>query len=399
MSDNKIDLHRRRDEKALESTNFQRMAGRLREFVQFKYHDLGTAADHAQDFRNIRAQYLRVRLMVLALALTILMPLWGCVDFYQLSGVQLQSIVAGRIALAIVLAVLTLAAWKVRRLTVIRLLLMAVVFAMSSFYFWAQLVLHEAINAHAIFGYSLFPFMLIAMLMVFPLTAKEGLIQSALVILALVGKHLVYDSITTVRAIQDFWLISVLIIVMFWSQLSQVSMLLRLYRQASRDPLTNLYNRIVIFRQLRILAKSAERRNKPFCVMMFDLDRFKRVNDKYGHSVGDQVLKEFARILRDSSRITDVAGRFGGEEFLLVLPSTTIDEAMVTAERIRVACEQQPLAIDGEQTISFTTSIGVAAWSPGEPISSLIDRVDEGLYQAKKTGRNRVTRCTEPGIA
>jgi diguanylate cyclase (GGDEF)-like protein len=126
---------------------------------------------------------------------------------------------------------------------------------------------------------------------------------------------------------------------------------------------------------------------------MCDLDRFKSVNDTYGHQAGDAVLKQFAKILRNEVREIDRAGRFGGEEFMLLLPGTVLDAAVTFAERVRKQIEAHTFTFD-HHTIQRTASIGVSAWPHPrvKDCDALVKAADDALYVAKETGRNRVVR-------
>ncbi len=121
--------------------------------------------------------------------------------------------------------------------------------------------------------------------------------------------------------------------------------------------------------------------------IMVDVDHFKRVNDEYGHAAGDKVLTELGRLLRSQTRETDVVARFGGEEFVLLLPDATLEGAAAKAERLRVALSAQAIA---PLPYAVTASFGVAELLPGEDAESLLGRIDAALYQAKQAGRNRV---------
>lgn len=162
-----------------------------------------------------------------------------------------------------------------------------------------------------------------------------------------------------------------------------------LYQLATTDPLTGLFNRRA-FRELaeREFAR-ARRSQSPHAVLMMDLYLFKRVNDEYGHQAGDRVLVDFAAIVRRCIRIEDLAGRYGGEEFCVVLPGVTMEKAIVVAERIRGAVSQSPL---GDLPRAITISIGIAACSgtAGVSVEAAIGRADEALYRAKREGRDRV---------
>lgn len=158
---------------------------------------------------------------------------------------------------------------------------------------------------------------------------------------------------------------------------------------AIRDELTGLFNRrhiMEILQQQQALADSGDYR---FCLCYLDLDHFKPINDTYGHGVGDQVLRRFARLVHDSLREADYTGRLGGEEFVLVLSQTGLDEAWQVAERLRQSLEQQSFS-DLHEALRVTVSIGVAEYRMGEQIDDALNRADACLYVAKEGGRNRV---------
>lgn len=159
---------------------------------------------------------------------------------------------------------------------------------------------------------------------------------------------------------------------------------------ALTDPLTGLQNRRSVFELGRIEFSRAQRMDRPFCCMMIDLDYFKKINDKYGHQTGDQVLQEFAQRCLRSLREVDLVGRYGGEEFIVLMPETSRDMAVQVAERLRTSFSERPIIIS-DLEISVTTSIGVASKDENTPhLEALIARADQALYIAKHKGRDRV---------
>jgi diguanylate cyclase (GGDEF)-like protein len=166
----------------------------------------------------------------------------------------------------------------------------------------------------------------------------------------------------------------------------------RIEELSRRDPLTGLTNRRWLDEVLRIEVERARRYGAPFSVVMADLDHFKAVNDSHGHTVGDQVLKGAAKALSGATRITDVVGRYGGEEFLVVLPNTGLDQALTMAERLRSAVRAMPVSFRSEPV---TGSFGVAAWSRDDSVAGLVGRADAALYEAKRAGRDRVAAQRE----
>lgn len=160
------------------------------------------------------------------------------------------------------------------------------------------------------------------------------------------------------------------------------------------DQLTGLLTKESLYLALDLELRRCQRYGLQLAVLMMDLDRFKTVNDTYGHLMGSHVLAEVGRLIRDVVRATDAAGRYGGEEFVAYLPEVTHLGAMQAAERIRRSIERHPFTLDG-LSIQVTISIGIALCPEhGTDITTLVGRADRALYNAKESGRNRV--CLEP---
>jgi diguanylate cyclase (GGDEF)-like protein len=155
---------------------------------------------------------------------------------------------------------------------------------------------------------------------------------------------------------------------------------------AYTDTLTSLPNRRRLYEDVYRLIALAERYGQEFCVCLFDLDHFKRLNDTHGHLVGDQVLQEVAQVARLHLRAADLFGRWGGEEFVVLLPQTRLSDAQTALERVRLALHT--IALPNVHAV--TASFGIAAYLPGDTRESLLHRADQALYLAKTTGRNRI---------
>lgn len=164
-------------------------------------------------------------------------------------------------------------------------------------------------------------------------------------------------------------------------------------RLAHTDELTGLANRRFILQSLQRAVDRADRDEAMVSVIMFDLDRFKLVNDSYGHAMGDAVLRRASDLARENLRTSDEVGRFGGEEFLVVAFGADLDNVTMLAERLRAAFESE----QGPLQPRFTASFGVASHVRGEALTSLIGRADDALYAAKTRGRNRVVRDIDLG--
>ena len=161
----------------------------------------------------------------------------------------------------------------------------------------------------------------------------------------------------------------------------------------AKDALTGLYSRWYVMEKLESEINRSLRNGRPMSLLMLDIDHFKKVNDTFGHSAGDQVLQLVGRLLKESCRVYDVAGRYGGEEFCVLLPDTDTQNTPRVAERIRARLASTEITVAGA-TLGVTASIGIAGLDASDvhslvSPSALIDRADRALYNAKHRGRNR----------
>ncbi|WP_394848009.1 sensor domain-containing diguanylate cyclase [Pendulispora brunnea] len=163
----------------------------------------------------------------------------------------------------------------------------------------------------------------------------------------------------------------------------------RLGRLAMTDDLTLAYNQRYLAPRLHEEMERSRRTGGPLSMLLMDLDHFKRVNDHFGHATGDAVLRIFADRVRSVVRRIDVFIRRGGEEFTLIMPSTTRANAQATAERIRINLSEQPVDISHDDVLTQTVSIGVATWDGEETLQSFQQRADMAMYRAKELGRNQ----------
>ena len=162
--------------------------------------------------------------------------------------------------------------------------------------------------------------------------------------------------------------------------------------EANTDALTGLANRKHFDQRLALDAATATEEDLPLCLLLTDIDHFKKFNDTYGHRVGDEVLKLVGRCLKDNLKGKDLPARYGGEEFCVLLPTTTMTDAEKLAENIRAALASREIKNKktGESFGKVTLSIGVAQFRPGETLDDFVRRADQALYKAKSMGRNRV---------
>lgn len=162
-----------------------------------------------------------------------------------------------------------------------------------------------------------------------------------------------------------------------------------LHRLAITDGLTGAYNRHYLDRRLRDEMARADRYHLPLSMILLDVDDFKEVNDSYGHHTGDEVLKRLAKAIQDDLRAYDLLARWGGEEFLVALPSTGLEGTLLVAERLRRLVAELELGLERPVTIS----LGVGSYHRGETLAEMIQRADAGLYRAKQDGKNLVMRA------
>ena len=177
-------------------------------------------------------------------------------------------------------------------------------------------------------------------------------------------------------------------------ELQQQKLLLEVLAQ--RDALTGLFNRREFARLANMELLSAQRHHSDTSIIMADLDFFKRVNDTHGHPAGDEVIKFMADTLRNGVRVTDLVSRMGGEEFIVLLPKTSMQAAMAVAEKLRACVQETPIQTESNHTIRMTASFGVTGLAEDQSgsLESLYAAADMALYAAKSRGRNRVETCT-----
>jgi diguanylate cyclase (GGDEF)-like protein len=162
---------------------------------------------------------------------------------------------------------------------------------------------------------------------------------------------------------------------------------------AATDELTGLLNRRGFLEAARELMRTQAKKREPVSVLIFDLDFFKSVNDRFGHAMGDEVLRMFGHTVTTTTRETDLAGRFGGEEFVTLVPGSLAD-AMVVGERVRAAFEEAGRVV-AERELGATVSVGAACGRASDDLAALLVRADAALYRAKDNGRNRVESSEE----
>lgn len=370
-------------------------------FQRFKiqFGELLSARQHASSFSTTRSAYLRTRIIALSFIWAALTLLWIPVDILVLESFY-SVLVLLRFALALFLVG---TGWFVIRrgtLQACRTAITAIIAGLNIFYLLANHALgypHE-ITAFT-YCYTLLPFVHVVMLTILPLTIKESLSLMFMTAFTQIYVDFQSGSLISLETLAIYWLQTVVGLLVLWAQSSKLHMMLRLYRHASLDPLTGIYNR----RMLLMLAKrdfeNSRLSSRPYSVLLMDLDRFKRVNDRFGHYAGDLVLKAFTDSIQETLRKSDIFGRFGGEEFILFLPKCSAENAQMVANRIMARVRQLRVEVEGlKAPIEITTSIGIStSLDANEAISTMLERADMALLQAKGSGRDQ--SCTFEEIA
>ncbi len=373
------------------------MAGRakIQTLLQPSWHtflaifwDCLSAKHHSNDFSHYRSARLVIRGRLFAVILAVAAPLWIPVDIWLLPPDSVGPMVILRLSLGI--ALLCLAATSVPQTrTGGRIVVYGLALLTMLFYLITQLLLETTATSPQLIGYTALPLLLVIVLALFPLTLLESGTLLALIIASVLGIHAFLGTLSGLPVLGFVWVLTLLAGFTLITQALNLYLLMQIYKQATHDSLTGLLNRGALFRQFEQSGQYGEPVGKPLAVLLLDLDRFKQINDSYGHPAGDLVLQSMAAALSAAAQPDEIVGRFGGEEFMVVLPGSTLTHAMARAEAFRAAIEGTPIGI-GERLLYITASIGVAVGDDSDSLSELIRRADEALYGAKEQGRNMV---------
>ncbi len=205
--------------------------------------------------------------------------------------------------------------------------------------------------------------------------------------------HTTYDPVFSRRYFAAFICVTLTALVHEFTREDRRQELLALSKKLSflsqTDDLTGLANRRAITGMIQHEIVRYERKMRPFCLLIADIDHFKNINDLYGHECGDQVLAAIAQALDKNTKKQDIVSRWGGEEFIILLPETTYEQGQISAERLRLAIETLEVRY-GSEVIRMTISIGLTEYSKGQTFNQIVKSADNLLYQAKGAGRNRV---------
>ncbi|ENC6432760.1 MULTISPECIES: GGDEF domain-containing protein [Aeromonas] len=358
-----------------------------------KLSEFWSARVHSEDFTRTRMGFMTVRLRLLTCLLMLGLPAWAVVDWLTLPAVHFEQLFQARIFCTLALSPLIplsyLIHFKRERMKLALGYLMAVMMLFSLFCL-NSFGAGQELQA----GYAVFPYLLITLFAIFPIPLSLGLQLAGVVLVTMLLGHwlLVGQSIWSQATLNQVWVLGMFTMASCWVQCGQLNMLLRLYRESTTDELTGMMNRRLLMKQLEQARIRLQLKKKSFAVMLLDLDRFKRINDIYGHLAGDAVLKEVATTLGEQLEPDMVLGRYGGEEFAILMHNCA-DPALASkmAERLRIAVEARLVkSPTSDELLEVTVSIGIAMARSDDTIDILINRADECLYQAKMAGRNCV---------
>jgi len=345
---------------------------------------------HSKDFTDTRFSYIAIRLRIMCLFFAITVPLFAFFDFLTFPFEQAKNLLGSRIALSIALFILAYNSRQQASVLVTRIILSVAFLLPTIFYICTMLCFNTMPVASIPLVFSMMPYLIVAMAGLFPLTVAGGLFLVAIIFVPLSLLEFNQFNGDYLQLFYKFWLFSLFAGISLWLQSGQLLMLMKLYRESTIDPLTGLINRRVLLRQARLEEQHSAQDSIPFSVIMFDLDRFKRINDTYGHMIGDRVLTMVGNVMRREFRSSDIIARFGGEEFVAILPGLSIEQSIDVAKRIANAIRDEAVALNDGNFIHVTSSIGVTQYQQNESIEATFKRVDDLLYRAKATGRDTV---------
>ncbi|MGF1878605.1 GGDEF domain-containing protein [Photobacterium frigidiphilum] len=354
------------------------------------FYDLWSSQAHSLSFQNTRSDYLRNRISLLSVVLAVLVSLWIPFDILFLTSDQSIKITFARLFLSCFFFFLALNKYQFYSLRQIQFCIALFPISLNLFYLYCSAVLDfPESNLRYAYIYTLLPIIHVAILTILPITFKESLSLLSITAITQIFTDYYADRLFAPEYLAIYWLQSVLALMVIWSQVSKLHMLMRLYRQAILDPLTGIYNRRMLLKIGKKAMIECNQKNEPFSVMLFDIDKFKRINDTWGHSVGDKVLTGFTAFVQSKIRKTDFFGRYGGEEFILFLPNCTPDTALKISNRMLTAIRELKMPIDIEnQSLSITTCIGISTYSENDTLASMLERADLALYKCKHSGRD-----------
>lgn len=346
---------------------------------------------HNQLLTSRRAHMILSRTRLISALFAALTPLWIVTDAFMFPWPVWVQLASGRLVCSVFFLALVLLTPQIASIRKAYRNL-AIFFVIAALFFAYAYVLldhqDQANFSHAFTaGYGFLPFVLVAGLSIFPLTALEGLVFS----IPLLVMHQALLPMTSpdnpLMLFASFWMLLLMAVVAILSSMSQLAFVSGFVNQSTRDHLTGCYTRLCGAELLEAQFIISCRSKIPMCIAFLDIDDFKKINDQFGHDVGDTVLQEMIRKAKEALRISDMIIRWGGEEFLLLLPNTTPSNAVLALQRLmNGGLGMRP---DGKP---ITASIGLAGLPDDEAQDwkESVKAADERMYIAKRTGKNRI---------
>ncbi len=347
---------------------------------------------HGALLASRRAEMIRSRALLVAVAFAVLTPLWTIVEYLSFDHELWLALMWARLAATLGFVGIVLGCYRSGQSCRAEHVLMTLFAIPVLFFLYTTFVL----QGHALSGFAravvdthvFLPFLLLAGMAIFPLTVLECAVLTLFVLLAKAVSTLPHNlTLAWPSMMGIYWLLCLTSAVSTLASISQLGFAIVLVRQAVRDPLTGCFSRQSGEELMGLQFKFALRNKTPLSVAFLDIDFFKRVNDQYGHQAGDEVLTHVAKKVLDQLRTVDILIRWGGEEFILLMPNIDMAGAVVALERLR----ETGFGTRPEAT-PLTMSIGVAERMVDgiQNWKALVDLADERMYQAKQAGRNRV---------
>ena len=339
-----------------------------------------------------RAAMIGSRVLLVASLLVVLMPLWIVVDILTLPRPLWLGLAAGRLIAAVGFALLVKAHRRANSMAEVHRQLAVLIAIPILFHIFSTYLLHgytlTGLSAAVADCYRFLPFVLVVGLAIFPLTLVENTAFVLAVFMAEILEGMAcWPEGGVMTFIVHLWLLAIIAIVGMLAGLSQLAFMIALVRDAIRDRLTGSFSRHSGEELLELQFIIANRAETPLSVAFIDLDRFKKVNDEFGHEAGDQVLIDATQRLRRGLRTGDVLARWGGEEFILIMPNTEVHKAVAALERVRaggLGVRPGGKAVTASVGIAERIADGALNWQ------ELVEIADRRMYEAKRAGRNRV---------
>ena len=347
---------------------------------------------HSMLLSQQRATMIVNRVRLFAMFFAVLTPVWGIIDVLAFSSPLWIKLVLLRTLTSIAFASL-LVFYRPTGSLLDAYRAMAILFIIPTFFYIAA---HSLLSGYELSnlssavatGYAFLPFVLMAGLAIFPLCLLENILLASILLIAqgLAG-YLNWSTLNWPSFAGGFWLLILIAGVTALASTSQLAFMITLVRQAIHDPLTGVFSRNGGKEIIKIQWSAAQRNKQPMSLAFFDLDHFKQINDNFGHEAGDKILQDFVSHVQKQLRSSDSLLRWGGEEFLLVMPNTDLKKAKLALQRMQnngfgMRPDGQPL----------TASIGLAERITDalQDHRQLLDLADKRMYQAKQAGRNQI---------